>query len=38
MKGRIGAIDQGFTCLVAQTTKNLPLADFEGCPTSAYLN
>jgi hypothetical protein len=36
-KERIGAIDQGFTCPAAQTDQNLPLADLEGCPTSASL-
>jgi hypothetical protein len=30
----IGAIDQGFTCLVAQTAQNLVLEDF---PTLARL-
>jgi hypothetical protein len=36
-KERIGAIDQGFTYLVARTTQSLPLADLEGCPTSTHL-
>jgi hypothetical protein len=34
MKERIGAIDQGFTCLAIQAAQNLPL---EGCPMSARL-
>jgi hypothetical protein len=34
MKERIGAIDQGFTCLAIQAAQNLPL---EGCPKSARL-
>jgi hypothetical protein len=37
-KGKIGAIDQGFTCLAARTAQNLPLAGLEGCPTSGCLN
>jgi hypothetical protein len=36
-KERIGAIDEGFTCLAAQTTQSLPLVGLEGCPTSAHL-
>jgi hypothetical protein len=34
---RIGAIDQGFTCLVVRTAQNLPPADHEGCPMLAHL-
>jgi hypothetical protein len=37
-KERIGAIDQGFTCLAARTAQNLPLANLEGCPTLTRLN
>jgi hypothetical protein len=36
-KERIGVIDQGFTCLAAQTAQSLPLADLEGYPTSVRL-
>jgi hypothetical protein len=36
-KERIGAIDQGFTCLVVRTAQNLPPIDLEGCPTSTLL-
>jgi hypothetical protein len=36
-KERIDAIDQGFTCLAARTTKSLPLADLEGSPLSARI-
>jgi hypothetical protein len=33
----IGAIDQGFTYLAAQTTRNLLLEGLEDYPTSARL-
>jgi hypothetical protein len=33
----IGAIDQGFTCLVARTAQNLVLEDLEDFPTLARL-
>jgi hypothetical protein len=36
-KGRIDAVDHGFTCLAVRTAQNLPLADLECCPTSARL-
>jgi hypothetical protein len=36
-KERIGAIDQGFTCLVAQIAQNLALEGLENYPTSARL-
>jgi hypothetical protein len=36
-KERIGAIDQGFTCLAAQTNQSLILADLEDCPMSTRL-
>ncbi len=34
-KERIGAIDQGFTCLAAQTAQNLALEDLEDYPMLA---
>jgi hypothetical protein len=34
-KERIGDIDQGFTCLVAQTAQSLPLEGLEDYPMSA---
>jgi hypothetical protein len=36
-KERIGAIDQGFTCLAAQITQSLALEGLENYPTSARL-
>jgi hypothetical protein len=36
-KERIGAIDQGFTCLAARTAQNLVLVDLEDYPTMARL-
>jgi hypothetical protein len=36
-KERIGAIDQGFTCLATRTAQRLPLTDLEGCPMSTRL-
>jgi hypothetical protein len=36
-KERIGAIDQGFSCLVAQIAQNLALEGLENYPTSARL-
>jgi hypothetical protein len=36
-KERIGAIDQGFACLVAQIAQNLALEGLENYPTSARL-
>jgi hypothetical protein len=37
-KGRIGAIDQGFTCLAVQTTQNLALEGLEDYPMMTRLN
>jgi hypothetical protein len=34
----IGAIDQGLTCLAAQTAQSLVLANLKDCPMSARLN
>jgi hypothetical protein len=34
---RIGAIDQGFTCLAAQISQSLALEGFENYPMSARL-
>jgi hypothetical protein len=36
-KERISAIDQGFTCLAAQTAQSLPLEGLEDRPMSACL-
>jgi hypothetical protein len=36
-KERIGAIDQGFTCLVAQIAQNLALGGLLNYPTSTRL-
>jgi hypothetical protein len=36
-KERIGAIDQGFTCLAAQIAQSLALEVLENYPTSARL-
>jgi hypothetical protein len=36
-KERIGDIDQGFTCLVAQTAQSLPLEGLEDYPMLARL-
>jgi hypothetical protein len=36
-KERIGAIDQGFTCLAAQIAQSLALEGLENYPTSARL-
>jgi hypothetical protein len=36
-KKRIGAIDQGFTCLAAQIAQSLALEGLENYPTSARL-
>jgi hypothetical protein len=36
-KERIGAIDQGFTCLAAQIAQSLALEGPENCPTSERL-
>jgi hypothetical protein len=36
-KERIGAIDQGFTCLAAQIAQILALEGLENYPTSARL-
>jgi hypothetical protein len=36
-KERIGAIDQGFTCLTAQIAQSLALEGLENYPTSARL-
>jgi hypothetical protein len=37
-KKRIGAIDQGFTCLAIRTAQSLPLAHLGDYPTLARLN
>jgi hypothetical protein len=37
-KERIGAIDQGFTCLAAQTAQNLVLEGLEDYPMMMHLN
>jgi hypothetical protein len=37
-KERIGAIDQGFTCLAAQTAQNLALEGLEDYPMTTHLN
>jgi hypothetical protein len=34
-KKKIGAIDQGLTCLATQNVRNLVLEDLEDYPTSA---
>jgi hypothetical protein len=36
-KERIGAIDQGFTCLAPQIAQSLALEGLENYPTSARL-
>jgi hypothetical protein len=36
-KERIGAIDQGFTCLAIQTTQSLPLEGLEDYPMMTRL-
>ena len=36
-KGIVGAINQGFTCLAAQTAQSLALEGLEDYPTSARL-
>jgi hypothetical protein len=36
-KEKIGATDQGLTCLAARTAQSLALVDLEGCPTSVRL-
>jgi hypothetical protein len=36
-KERIGAIDQGFTCLATQIAQSLALEGLENYPTSAHL-